>query len=182
MEYEEILKLAKTNSDHGDRVQEFEPALVESLANTNEIYPALEIGNKDGGSGVLIMWHLWKENKKRVFISVDLNDAPSLFVEYAEKLGIDWAHYKKPQAEFIKENGVMYGFVYLDAEHDMYKVKEDVIKLTPVLAKGCIVAIDDVEGWEELPEFYNLQRVEYNIDEGKSLGKHGHHIAFYRRL
>ena len=183
VEYEETLQIAKSKSDHGNRVQEFEPAIVESLQNTDAQYPALEIGNRDGGSATLILWHIYKENKGRKLITCDTSDQPETIVSAAQRLGLDVPHhYKMTQKDFLRTDFLYtFGFIYLDADHDYNNVKADlsILKLT----KGAIVAVDDVESWPELPQIDGLERIEYQVDEGRGgKGVHGHHIAFWRKI
>lgn len=184
MSYEELLKLASEKSDHGDRVVELEPAIEEAIRNTSPEYPALEIGNREGGSALLIMLYINTEGKRRDFITCDTNSWPKLIVEWTKKLGINSAHYQMTQELFVADvaKNYTFGFVYLDADHNQTNVVRDIGILIPRLAKGAIVAVDDVESWGELPGFEGLERIEFAVDEGHKLGVHGHHIIYYRRL
>ena len=182
MTYEELLKLASEKSDHGDRVVELKPAIEEAIRNTSPEYPALEIGNREGGSALLILAHLGKEGKHRELITADVNDCAKIVAERAGNLSIPYRHFKGTQEDFVKNNAMTFGFVYLDADHVQTNVVRDIGILIPRLAKGAIVAVDDVEDWGELPSFEGLERIEYAVDEGNKLGVHGHHAAFYRKL
>lgn len=177
-----MLEIAKTKSDHGDRVVELEPAIEEAIRNTSPEYPALEIGNLKGGSALLILAHIDKEGKHRELITADVGDYVKIVADWAGKLGIPHRHFKGTQEDFVKNSTMTFGFVYLDADHDRTNVVRDIGILIPRLTKGAIVAVDDVEDWGELPGFEDLERIEYAVDEGNKLGVHGHHIAFYRKL
>ena len=181
--YEEALKEAGNHSDHGVRVIEIEPALKEALANTSPEYPCLEIGNRDGGSAILIMWHLYNEGKNRAFETCDAGSQTNKIAEWVTKLNINYlGHNQKPQYDFVRLNERVYGFIYLDAEHGYEPIKADLIILKEFVSKGGIIAIDDVEGWPELPHIEGLEMVEFKIDEGNQLGQHGHHFIAYRKL
>ena len=184
MSYEEMLEIAKSASDHEVRVQEFEPAIIESFAHTDTQFPALEIGNGAGGSAILILAHIHKEGKHRELLTADAHDCPQLIVDWAKKLDIPHKHTQMAQELFVTDVAKNYtlGFVYLDADHDPTNVVRDIGILIPRLAKGAIVAVDDVEDWGELPGFEGLERIEYAVDEGNKLGVHGHHISFWRKL
>lgn len=181
--YEEALKEASEKSDHGKRVIELEPAIKEALANTSPEYPFLEIGNRDGGSAILTMWYIANENKNRAFETCDTAEQSKNIAEWVQKLNINYlGHNKKTQFDFVRQNERFYGFIYLDANHKYEEVKEDLSILKEFVCKGAIIAIDDVEGWPELPHIEGLEMVEYQVDEGEKRGEHGHHFISYRKL
>ena len=179
-----MLQIASPKSDHGSRVVEVKFALEESLRNTLSVYPALEIGNREGGSALYIMWHLQTEGKNRLFVTCDVNNAPQLLSDFARDWKMDWAHFKMTQERFIKDSMFTFGFVYLDADHEYTTVKRDLELLVPKLAKGCIVAVDDVHQWQELPVIEGLEQVIYEgVDQGMYVNKsHGQHVGFWRRV
>lgn len=180
--YEEALKEAINHSDHGARVIEIEPALKEALANTSPEYPCLEIGNRAGGSAILTIWYIHNEGKKRGFETCDLYDISINVTDWVNKLNINYlGHNQMEQYSFVRHNERIYGFVYLDAEHGYEKVKEDLSILKEFVCKGAIIAVDDVEGWPELPHIEGLEMVEYQVDEGEKRGAHGHHCISYRK-
>jgi cephalosporin hydroxylase len=180
MSYEEMLAEAKAKSDHHDRVTELEPALMASLSATDPTLPVLEIGNRDGGSGILIMWHA----RPREFVSCDIGPAPGIFAEWSAKLGVRHTHFQSSQKDFIngEAKNHTWGFVYFDADHREEDVMEDMKAMVPYLARGCILAVDDVNEWSSLPEVEGLEMVDFHMDEGTSLGKHGHHFMAWRKL
>ena len=189
--FEEVLKVAQDHSDHGTRVQEFEPALIQALRDTSPKNPVLEIGNRDGGSALWIMWNIYEEAEQRKLITVDVNDQPTLIAEWATKLGLPVVeHHRMAQEDFVKglvwlpvsdiPTARCYGFVYLDADHGEATVTRDMRILANYVCKGGIIAVDDVESWKELPVVEGLERIEFNVDEGnQSSPIHGHHIAFW---
>lgn len=188
---EAVLKLAQDHSDHGARVQEFEPALIQSLRDTPTNAPVLEIGNRDGGSALWIMWNLYEEAEQRKLITVDINAQPTLIAEWATKFGLPTVeHHSMSQENFIKgllllpkspiPTSSCYGFVYLDADHGELTVPRDMKILANYVCKGGIIAVDDVEGWPELPVIDGMERIEFKVDEGNQVhAVHGHHVAFW---
>ena len=185
-----VLRTAQDHSDHGTRVQEFEPALIQSLRDTSPENPVLEIGNRDGGSALWIMWNLYEDAERRKLITVDVNAQPTLIAEWATKLEIPTEHHKMSQEDFIKgllylpnseiTTARCYAFVYLDADHGEATVTRDLRILANYVCKGGIIAVDDVESWKELPVIDGLERIEFKVDEGNQVSPvHGHHIAFW---
>ena len=181
--YEEALKEATEHSDHGARVIELEPAIKEALANTLPEYPFLEIGNRDGGSAILIMWYIANEGKNRAFETCDTGEQSKNIAEWVQKLNVNYLGYnQKLQYGFVRQNERVYGFIYLDADHKYENVKEDLNILKEFVCKGGIIAVDDVEGWPDLPYIEGTALVNYDIDEGEKRGSHGHHFIAYRKL
>jgi predicted O-methyltransferase YrrM len=188
LHYDELLRLAKLNSDHKEKVIELEPAIIESLANTDPKYPALEVGSRYGGSSCLILAHIEKEAKHRPFVTVDVDPEHERIREWTGKLGVPWTHYRTSQEEFVSKNSTVFGFVYLDADHEEARVKRDIGLLIPYIAPGGIIAVDDVENWSSLPSYEGLERVDYS-EAWKALGyeEHwqgwhsGHHFIAYRK-
>ena len=181
--YEDILKEASEKSDHGKRVIELEPALKDALANTSPEYSCLEIGNRDGGSAILTMWYIANENKNRAFETCDTAEQSKNIAEWVQKLNINYlGHNQKPQYDFVRHNERVYGFIYLDAEHGYEPIKADLNILKEFVCKGAIIAVDDVEGWPDLPAIDGLEMVEFQTDEGEKKGLYGHHCIAYRKL
>lgn len=191
MSQEEILALAVTRSDHGQRVFELEPAIDMAL-NNNLAGPILQIGNGEGGSALLILDKLSKlklNDRLLELYTVDTNPAPSIIGIWADKLGIFYQHFTCSQEEFVKDEATYVRFlrwslVYLDADHRYESVVRDMKLLVKNIAKNGILIVDDVDGWETIPELVDvgLERVDYKVDEGPKLGPHGHHVAVWRKL
>ena len=185
MNYDEMLQHSEA-SDHGRRiVSELEQAIKESFANTSIDYPALEIGNRDGGSAIVAIYYIGLVEPRRKFVSVDSGACPARITEWTGKLGIPHQHFQMPQADFVKDDKTEWGFIFLDADHGYETVKRDMEILAPRLAKGGMMVVDDVHEWPELPVIEGLERIELKVDEGDrdwSNTKTGHHIAFWRKL
>lgn len=183
MEYEEILKIAASYSDHRERVVEIKPALEDSLRNTSPIYPVLEIGNREGGSTLLIMWHLYIEARGRHMITVDINKEASLITEWKQRLRINVQHFSMRQRDFVEGPQAFWAFVYLDADHEEPSCVEDLRRFSNHMVPNGIVAVDDVQEWKNLPIIEGMMRITYPIDQGLPVGaSHGQHIAFWRKL
>ncbi len=174
MSYEEVLNLAREFSDHQNRVQEIEPAILDAMQNTPEDSCVIEIGNQNGGSGALIQFHA----KKRKFLTCDQSPCGWAINKYA----VNHEHFQMLEADFVRKHlPQKIGFIYFDADHEAESVIADVRLTIPQLVKNAILAIDDVQEWKELPEFESLERVDYGVDQGKSLGVYGQHILFFRK-
>ena len=181
MSFDEFFAECALHSDHGVQIREIIPAIQESLANTPAECPALEIGNREGGSTALIMWHLANEAKGRRMVTVDTNTGMPVFMtETASRFGIvnDY-HPNTTQETFVVETQEKFGFIFLDADHNYHFCKRDIEVLSKKVAKGCVIVVDDVKGWPELPDMtgVGLERVEYSDLPEASLG----HIAFYKK-
>ena len=169
MNYEELLSVASSLSDHGKRVTEIEPSIKEALSTPSE-YPFLEIGNREGGSAILTMWYVAQENKRRGFETCDVSEQSRNIAEYVQKFDINYlGHNKQPQFDFVRHNERIYGFIYLDAEHGYEKVKDDLNILKEFVCSGGIIAIDDVEDWPDLPYIEGMELVLYNVDQGEKV-------------
>lgn len=180
MNDEEILNLCKNHSDHRERVQEFLPALLEGLKQEGNI---METGNGAGGSGLFILYHMKEDGRERIFITNDAKPCPQLITEYATKWNIPHTHYQMPIEQFVNELPPLhFTFIYHDSDHYYSRVSGQLEKLAEKLVKGGIMAVDDVNEWPSIPTIQNLEPVKYETDEGKKLGTHGHHIAFYRKM
>jgi len=180
--YDEMLVLASGNSDHQQRVIELEPPLVDALTNTEPLQ-VLEIGNGSGGSGLLILYHIWKIGKGHAFTTVDRNDCPKLILEWAEKFKVPHSHFKLDQQQFIEKLETAYSFIYLDADHRETEVKQDALVLGRQLVRGGVLVIDDVNEWKTLPDLsgVGLTPVSYDVDQGKTRGEHGQHVVWWKR-
>jgi predicted O-methyltransferase YrrM len=188
---EKMLKLAETYSDHKRRItSEIGPPLRE--LSKRDTLLALEVGNREGGSAIVILYYL-QHVPRSWFITVDVGPCPPLITEWVEKLGIPHKHWKMTQAEYFDgpakvemapgQTTVPYGFVFLDADHGQSSCSADIRKLTPSMEKGGVIAVDDVDVWQTLPEFEGLERVNYEgVDQGDfKAPSHGHHIAYWRK-
>lgn len=183
MEYEEILGIAASHSDHRERVVEIKPALEDALRNTSPIYPVLEIGNREGGSALLIMWHLYIEARGRGMVTVDIGKETSLITEWKQRLRITAPHFISKQRDYVKGMQTPWAFVYLDADHNEASCVEDLQTFSPHMVPMGIVAVDDVHEWKSLPIIEGMLRIAYPIDQGLPVGaSHGQHIAFWRKL
>jgi predicted O-methyltransferase YrrM len=181
---EDIIKIAGEHSDHHERVTELEPAIIDSLNHTSPEYPTLEIGTQNGGSALLTMYHVKQEGGNRAMITVDVNPSPGILAEWADKWGVAWGHVQSKQRDFVMGAHIVpYGFVYLDADHAIETVCEDVLTLAPHMARGAIMAIDDVQDWTSLPDFKDvgLEPVNFKIDQGPAISRNGVHIIFFRK-
>ena len=179
VDYEEILIRAIAQSDHHERVQEIEPAIIDAIKNTPIYAPIIEIGNREGGSAILLMWH----SKGRRFYTCDAGACPKMILEYVPKFDLsDYEHFQMTQREFVTEHLPAYiGFIYFDADHNRDSVMEDVRTTIPHLVKGAIVAIDDVNMWDTLASFEGLEEISYPVDQGAQVGPHGKHIQFFKK-
>ena len=153
MKYSE---LAASRSDHGVRVTELEAALVQSLKSTPESCPTLEIGFREGGSTILTLGLMLEMGQKREMVTVDLeasmNDEVARLMDYS---GIHHKNYSTSQENFVREKAGIctWGWVYFDADHNQDTVARDMRLIAPHLAEGCILAVDDVDQWTDIPDF-----------------------------
>ena len=175
MDYDEMLKEAES-SDHGQRiVKELEPALKDALSRTTA--PALEIGNREGGSGAVIIYYLDLEGRNRRFVTVDINVAP----ERITRLAKNHEHFRAEQKDWVVQNKEIFGFMFLDAEHDRDPVVKDMETLAPYLAEGGIMVVDDTNDWKDIPDdFAGLKRTDYgmrDIDSGNP-----DHVCYWTKV
>ena len=183
MNRDEMLLIARGYSDHRDRVdRELEPAIIDSLKNTPAHLPVLEIGNRTGGSCVLLMWHA----AGRLVLTCDADSCAPLIEKTARLLGLQHEHYQMAQKDFVNKEAwrFTFGFVYFDADHNEQTVVEDMRTIAPYLAKGCILAVDDVDTFKALPEIEGMEMVDFHVDEGTgfTVQPHGHHFMCWRKL
>lgn len=177
--------MAIARSDHHARVAgELEPALLLALAETPADAIAVEIGCLQGGSAVLIAWHIANEGANREFITVDTTDLVNQTMHpYREPLGVNWTHHQADQTEWCKALAAMprkIGYLYHDGNHDFGRVMQDVSMAAPCLVPGAILAIDDVCQWSQIPdlEHLGLTLVELDVECGQ---QHNGHVAFWRK-
>ena len=188
-----MLSIAASKSDHGARVTEFLPALQDALKETPSDAVALEIGNREGGSAILILWHLHQEGRGRLLVTVDVdNPAPDALKTLAEEWSSPWTppweSYTMKQRDFVEKvsHRFRFGFIYLDADHSVETVTQDMRALAGNMVVGGRLVVDDVQDWPELPDLFDvdLERVTYEVDQGDQMVSkpHGQHAVFYRKI
>jgi len=183
LSYDKMQELS-ARSDHASRIiSELAPPLKE--LSKWETLPALEVGNRDGGSAIVILYYL-QQVPRTWFTTVDVTECPPIITEWVEKLGIPHKHWKMPQADFMEKHmnsTNRWGFVFLDADHSQATCSADIRKLIPLMERGGIIAVDDVNDWPTLPEFEGLERVKYEgVDQGSfTAPSHGQHICYWRK-
>ena len=154
------------SSDHGQRiVKELEQPLKDALDRTPPTTGVLEIGNREGGSGAVIIYYMALEGKGRHFTTVDINVAPERITRLAAKTGVSHQHSRMAQVEWVPQNRETFGFIFLDAEHDRNPVIQDMKTLAPYLADGGLMVVDDTNGWSDIPEVEGLKRVDYGMKD-----------------
>lgn len=186
-EPDEVVQLAK-RSDHNERIiSELKPALTVAFLTTKAENPCLEIGCREGGSGSYTMHWIRREGLGRKFYSVDSDECPQLFHEIVKNWQIQHRHYKQSQESFILEilpnlNETL-GFVFLDADHSYENVVKHMKALIPYLANGAIVAVDDVDGWKEIPKIEGVVELFFpQVDQGPHTGPEGKHVAYWMKV
>jgi len=148
--------LAGEKSDHAGRVNELESALVRSLKSTPESCPTLEMGFRGGGSTIYTLGTMLSLGQHRKMVTMDVGG--SMNDEIAglmDSNGVPHENYSMTQEDFIREKAGLYtwGWVYFDADHRQNECSRDMKLIAPHLAEGCILAVDDVNLWDEVPDF-----------------------------
>lgn len=183
--YDNLYAKAAKASDHGQNVREIEPALLRALKQTAD-GDALEIGTNQGGSALLLMYHLMG-TRRRLFTNdaAPVTLALPLLHDAAATLSVEWIHIKTYTNTFIDllSPSVRFSFIYHDGSHVPSEVQEQVERLIPHLTDNAVVAIDDVHDFREIPRFKGLVDItkELDIDQRGVPSKHGIHIAVYQR-
>lgn len=187
--YKEVLSVAVHFSDHHERVaDELEPSLEDALAHTPPSAKVVEVGNLEGGSGALILWHLAEEGKGREFLTVDCNDKHVGRVGYwAERMGVQWSNVQNQEVEWFRNlhrEQPQIGFLYHDGDHDQGHVVDELLLAAPWMVKNGIIAVDDVNSWQGLPDLSaaGLERVYYDVPQGPAVGPEGLHVAYWVKV
>ena len=191
----DLLTAAKGNSDHFERVTEWEAPIRYALADTPKGTPVLEIGVQNGGSLLQLMGLIAEIDPTRQIYSVDVNPAPKICEEWAVSLGVTVAHFQMLQHDFVRkvvdwdELPSYFSYANFDADHSQSSCSADILEFIPFLVRGGVLVKDDVNQWDSVPDFPGMKRLDlYSlIDEGEgvgkgySLSKHGHHTAAWQK-
>ncbi len=173
------------SSDHGSRiVKELEQPLKDALSRTDPAYGVLEIGNREGGSGVVQLYYIALEGKGRRFVTVDINDVPTRIKKWVEKDGVNHQHFRAEEKNWVRDNKETFAFIFLDAEHDQKAVIEHMKTLAPYLTTGGIMVVDDTNQWPgvpdgDLPEVEGLKRVDYGMKDIDPQSKN--HVGYWQK-
>lgn len=139
-------------------------------------FPFIEVGNRIGGSAMLIMWAIKNSGRRRPFYTVDchgtmpIDEIEKYYMDfmfnvsnYAFEEKINWIHFRMKSVDFIKIYELMdfykdfkrFAFVYLDGNHNPNTVEEELAYFIPRIVKGGLLVVDDVR--------INLDWADYNL-------------------
>ena len=187
----ELLTAAKGNSDHFERVVEWEPPIRYALADTPKGTAVLEIGVQNGGSLLQLMGLVADIDPTRPIASVDVLPAPMICKMWCERLGLMGAHFTMPQRDFIHglKPEARFAYADFDGNHNEVECTADILEFLPHLIEGGVIVKDDIDQWDAIPELPGMKRLDlYSlIDEGSGTGKgapgrHGHHTAAWQKV